>query len=72
MRVVFGGIKAWVIGLMILFFVIVVLLVILNLFLFLLPLFLVLVLLGYFFRMLNKVKKEKPKDYVDVKYKKLD
>jgi len=65
-----NGIKAWIVGLIVLVFIIAVLIVMLNIFLFLLPLIIILVIVGYLFRMLNRSKKDKPKkEYLDVKYK---
>ena len=48
---------------------IVILALIFQIVLFLIPVALVLLILSYFFRMLNKVKKGKPKDYIDIEFK---
>jgi len=63
------GIKAWLWILGVLLLAIVVLVILFNLFVLLLPIIIIIALLSYFFRMLNKVKKEPSKDYVDVKFK---
>lgn len=63
------GLKAWIVILITLAFLIAVLIVMFHVLLFLLPIIIILVILGYLFRMLNKVKKGEKKDYVDVKYK---
>ena len=63
------GLKAWIIGLVILALIIVVLVLVFQLLIFLLPIILIIILLSYFFRILNKLKKEKPKNTIDVKYR---
>jgi len=63
------GVKAWIIGLLILAGVIFVLVLLFQLLIFLLPLILIIIVVSYLFRMLNKVKKEQPKDYINIKYK---
>ena len=63
------GIKAWIVILGILFLTILFLIFIFNVILFLLPLVLVLLIVSYLFRMLNKVKKEDKKGFIDVKYR---
>jgi len=68
---VLRGVKAWIIGLIVLAIIIVILFFILQLFIFLLPLIIIIAIVSYLFRMLNKVKKEQPKDYIDIKYKKI-
>ena len=73
------GLKAWIIGLVTLAIVIAILVIIFNVILFLIPLILILIVIGYFFRMLNKFNKGKEKksthskridqEYIDIKYK---
>ncbi len=63
------GLKAWIIVLFILLGIIFILILLFHLLVFLLPVIIVLAIIGYFFRMLNKVKKDKKKDFVDVKFK---
>ena len=63
------GVKAWIIGLLILAGIIAIIVLIFQLFLFLLPLILIIVIVSYLFRMLNKLKKGEPNNYVDIKYK---
>ena len=46
-----------------------ILILLFNLLLFLLPLIALLIIVSYLFRMLNKLKKEEPNNYIDVKYK---
>ncbi len=64
-----AGIRALVIILFILVFLIAVLIVIFQILLFLLPVIIILFVLGYLFRALNKAKKGKKKDYLEAKYK---
>ena len=64
-----NGIKAWIFLLIVLVGVILLLLLIFNIFLFLLPLIIIIVIVSYLLRMLNKVKKDKPKDYIDIDFK---
>ncbi len=56
------GIKAglWVLGIILV--AIVVLILLFNVFLLLLPIILIFIIVGYLYRMLNKVKKDKNKD----------
>ncbi len=68
MFIVTRGLKAWIIGLVLLVGVILVLLLIFQLFILLLPIIIILILLSYFFRMLNKLKKGKRKDFIEAKY----
>jgi len=63
------GVKAWIIGLLILAGIIALIVLILKLFIFLLPLILIIIIVSYLFRMLNKVKKEEPPEHIDIKYK---
>ncbi len=63
------GIKSLIISLVVIALIILFLFFLFNLILFLIPLVLVLIILGYFFKVINKFKKEKPKDFVDIKYK---
>ena len=72
------GIKAWIAILIAIIIAIVILVFIFNLIILLLPVILILLVLSYFFRILNKVKKggtkrsrksEKPKMFIDVKHK---
>lgn len=63
------GIKAWIIGLVVLAVVIIVLVLLFHLLIFLLPVILIFVLLSYLFKMLNKFKKGDKKDFIDVKFK---
>ena len=63
------GIKAWIMILVFLVITITVLALIFHIILFLIPVILVLLVLSYFFRMLNKVKKDQPKDYIDIEFK---
>jgi hypothetical protein len=63
------GIRAWIMILVFLVITIVILALIFQIVLFLIPVALVLLILSYFFRMLNKVKKGKPKDYIDIEFK---
>ena len=67
--IVIRGIKAWIIGLLILAGIIFILVLLFQLLIFLLPLIIIIIIVSYLFRILNKVKKEKPKDYVNIKYK---
>jgi len=52
-----------------LIFIIAVVVVVFNILLFLLPLIVILIIVGYLFRMLNKLKKGKNKDFINIKYK---
>ena len=63
------GIKAWIIGLLVLAVIIFFLVLLFNLLILLLPVLIILILLSYLFRVLNKLKKEQPKSYVNIKYK---
>ena len=63
------GIKAWISILVFLVIAITIVALIFQLVLFLIPVAIVLLILSYFFRMLNKVKKEPSKDYIDVRFK---
>lgn len=64
------GIKAWIVVLIVLAFLIAVLIVLFHILLFLLPIIIILFILGYFFKKLNKVKKEeKDYTYINVKHK---
>ena len=69
--IVIRGIKAWIIGLLILAGIIFILVLLFQLLIFLLPLIIIIIIVSYLFRMLNKVKKEKPKDYIDIKFKRI-
>ncbi len=66
----FSGIKALIIIVLIVAFLIALLVIAVKVFLFLLPVILVVLLLYYLFKILNKGKKSKvrPKRYVDVEY----
>ena len=64
-----GGIKAWLVILSILLVIILFLIFLFNLILFLLPLIIILILVSYLFRMLNKLKKGKEKDFIDIDFK---
>jgi len=63
------GLKAWIIALFAILVVAVILVLVFHLLLFLLPIAIIILVLSYLFKMLNKVKKEKPKDVINVKYK---
>lgn len=63
------GIKAWITILVFLVIAIAVLALIFQLVLFLIPVIVVILIVSYLFRILNKVKKEKPKDYIDIEFK---
>ena len=63
------GLKVWLIILGVLAVVILFLFLLFNLLLFLLPLIILIIIVSYLFKMLNKVKKAPPKDYIDVKAK---
>ena len=67
--IIVRGVKAWIIGLLILAGIIAIIVLILQLFIFLLPLIIIIAIVSYLFRMLNKVKKEEPQDYINIKYK---
>lgn len=69
MVLVLRGLKAWVVTLIVIILIILFLIVVFNLFIFLLPFILILFLLGYFFRLLNKLKKNKKKNYINAKFK---
>jgi len=69
MFVVARGIKAWIVGLVGLAIVILFLIGLFYLGLLLLPVFIALFVLSYFFKVLNKFKKEKPQEYIDIKYR---
>jgi hypothetical protein len=66
---VIRGVKGWIVGLAVLAAVILILFLVLQLFILILPLIIIIAIVSYLFRMLNKVKKEQPKDYINVKYK---
>ena len=63
------GVKGLLILLAGIFVAIVILLIAFNLLIFLLPLIIVLVLLSYLFRILNKVKKGKSNDYINIDFR---
>ena len=65
------GIKAWLWILGIIIIAIVVLVLLFNLFLLLLPVILIFIIVGYLYRMLNKVKKGQKKDpnVIDAEFK---
>ena len=63
------GVKGWIVTLIALAVIIIAIVLVFQLFLFLLPLILIVIIISYLFRMLNKVKKEEPNNYIDVKYK---
>ena len=63
------GIKAWISILVFLVIAITIIALIFQVVLFLIPVAIVLLILSYFFRMLNKVKKGQPKDYIDIEFK---
>lgn len=63
------GIKAVIISLGTIFIIIVLLLLVFNFLVLLLPLIIVIFLMSYSFKVLNKLKKEKPEDYLDVHFK---
>ena len=62
-------VKAWIMILVFLIITVAVLALAFNILLFLIPIVIVIIIASYLFRMLNKVKKEKPKDYIDIKFK---
>lgn len=62
------GIKAGIILLFLIVFTIIILAFLFQLFLILLPLMIIFAIIGYFFRILNRMKKE-DKDYLDVTFK---
>lgn len=71
-------IKAWIFVLAVIVVIIIIVLLIFSFFILILPLALLLLIIGYFFRMLRKLKKEKPiadnkqhqnKKVIDVEYK---
>ena len=66
---VIRGVKGWIIALGILAAAILILFLVLQLFIFILPLIIIIAIVSYLFRILNKVKKEEPKGYINVKYK---
>jgi len=63
------GIKAWLIILSVLLVIILFLIFLFNILLFLLPLILILLAVSYLFRILNKLKKGKNKDFIDIDFK---
>ena len=63
------GIKAWLIILSVLLIIILFLIFLFNLLLFLLPLILIILAVSYLFRILNKLKKEKDNDIIDIDFK---
>jgi hypothetical protein len=63
------GLKVWLIVLGVLAFGIFILILLFNLLLFLLPLIALLIIVSYLFKMLNKVKKGKNKDYIDIEFR---
>jgi hypothetical protein len=63
------GIKGWIVTLVALAVIITAIVLIFQLLLFLIPLILIIVIVSYLFRMLNKLKKGEPNNYIDVKYK---
>lgn len=68
------GLKAWLWILGIILVVIVGLIIVFHILMILLPIVIVLLIIGYLFKMLNKVKKGEPKDnkkkeYIDVEHK---
>ena len=64
-----NGVKASLVGIIFIVVLIVILIVAFNLLIFLIPLILILLLASYFFKILNKLKKEPTKDYIDIKHK---
>ncbi|HLC91355.1 MAG TPA: hypothetical protein VJI15_06330 [Candidatus Nanoarchaeia archaeon] len=63
------GLKALIALLFVLVIVIVALILFFQFLIFILPLVLIVILLGYFFRMLNRFKKKPKDDVLEVKYK---
>ena len=63
------GVKGWIVTLIALAVIIIAIVLVFQLFLFLLPLILIVIIISYLFRMLNKVKKGQPKDYIDIEFK---
>ena len=63
------GVKAWIVTLIVLAVIVTAIVLVFQLLLFLLPLILIIIIVSYLFRMLNKVKKEEPQDYINIKYK---
>ena len=63
------GIKAWLVTLVALIVITVALFLVFQILIFLLPLAILIVVVFYFFRILNKVKKDQTKEYVDIKFK---
>jgi hypothetical protein len=60
-RINVSGVKAWIIILVILAFIIAILIILVKLFLFLIPLLILVAILWYLFKVLNKFKKGRPK-----------
>ena len=69
MIVKINGIKAWMFALIAVAIVLGILLLIFNLILFLLPIIIILFLVSYFFRILNKLKKGKKSDHIDINFR---
>ena len=63
------GVKASIVTLIVLAVIVTAIVLVFQLLLFLLPLILIIIIVSYLFRMLNKVKKEEPQDYINIKYK---
>ncbi len=63
------GIKSLIGSLIALALIIIFLVLVFNVLLFLIPLIIILGIIGYFLKVLKKLKKGKPKDYIDIKYK---
>ncbi len=72
MIITLKGIRNWIIGLGVIILVIILLVLIFNLMIIILPIIVVMALLGYVFKRFNKLKKETPKEYINVKFKEKD
>jgi hypothetical protein len=64
-----NGVKAWIGILIVLAIIMAIIILLFKLVMFLLPVILIVIVVSYLFRMLNKVKKGKPKDYIDINFK---
>lgn len=64
-----SGIKIWLITLGVILLVIIFLVLVFQILFLLLPFILILILFSYFFKILNKVKKEKKEDYLEAEFK---
>ncbi|MDP3734600.1 MAG: hypothetical protein Q8R37_05210 [Nanoarchaeota archaeon] len=63
------GIKGIMLALATLFVIIVILILAFQFIILILPLIVIFIILSYLFKIFNKLKTEKPKDYIDVRFK---